>query len=203
MEPIKRDNLFGNCPKCGTVSNKVTTIVDHPDDPEPAIIVSCDLCKALINVSPEGANYSDLLKRIQPRTTKERTGPSSPTEVERAASGLKYHYSPKELASRIPPSPAEMLALSEKLLNEEHRKGTLKCIVCGKVPPGNFMCHFALTAGQHNYLFTCDSALCLNKVKGELSRPERGNVGFGLQSGRTIFDQRKKPNHRGREGSWS
>src|SRR2546422_1092340 len=72
---------FGNCSKCGTVSNKVTTIVDYPDDPEPVIIVSCDLCKALINVSPEGVNYSDLLKRIQPRTSKERTRPSSPTEV--------------------------------------------------------------------------------------------------------------------------
>jgi len=192
MEPIKRNSLFGNCPRCGTVSNKVTTIVDYPDDPEPAIIVYCDLSKALINVSPEGANYSDLLKRIQPRTTKERTGPSSPTEVERAASGLKYHYSPRELASGIPPSQQQMLVLREKLLNEARDNGSLKCMVCGKVPPGSFKCHFVVTAGKNYYFFTCNSALCYNKVMGELSRPERGNVGVGLQTGQKMFDQRKK-----------
>ena len=39
---------FGNCPKCGTVSNKVTTIVDYPDDPEPVIIVSCFCPQSLV-----------------------------------------------------------------------------------------------------------------------------------------------------------
>ncbi len=190
---IRKDNLFGDCPRCGVVSNRVTTIVDYPDDPEPAIVLACNNCKALINISPEGENYSDLLKRIQPRTSKNRIEPSSQSEKERALSGLKYHYSPKQLRSQIPSSQQELLAMREKLLNEEHQKGTLKCIVCGKAPPGDFMCHFALTAGQNYYFFTCGSALCQNKVKGELSRPERGNVGIGLESGRTMFDQRKKP----------
>jgi len=190
---IQKDSLFGNCPRCGAVSNRVTTIVDSLEDLEPAIALVCDGCKSLINVSPEGENYSDLLRRIQPRTSKERIEPSSHYEKERALSGLKYHYSPRELRSRIPSSKRELLALREKLLNEAHQKGALKCIVRGKVPPGNFMCHFALTAGQNNYFFTCASALCLNKVKGELSRPEKRNVGVGLDSGRTLFDQRKKP----------
>ena len=190
---IQRDNLFGDCPRCGAVSSRVTTIVDSPEDLEPAIALVCGDCKSLINVSPEGENYSDLLKRIQPRTSRERVEPSSQYEGERAVSALKYRYSPRQLLSRIPTSQRELLVMREKLLNEEHRKGTLKCIVCGKAPPGNFMCHFAMTAGQNYYLFTCDSALCLNKVKGELSRPEKGNVGIGLESGRTIFDQRKKP----------
>jgi len=189
---IQSDNLFGNCPRCGVVSNRVTTIVDYPSDPEPAIVLACDICKSMISVSPEGENYSDLLKRIQPRMAEERIGPSSPSEVERAASGLKYHYSPRPLAFRIPSSQPELLALREKLLNEEHQKGTLKCIVCGNGPPGNFMCHFAVSAEQNSYFFTCDSALCLNKAKAELSRPAKGNVGIGLQSGRIIFDQRKK-----------
>jgi hypothetical protein len=189
---ISGNNLFGNCPRCGAVSNQVKTFVDYPDDPEPAVALICDICKAMINVSPEGANYSDLLKRIQPRTTKERTGPSSPDEVERAASALKYHYSPKELASRIPPSHQEMLALREKLLNEARDNGSLKCMVCGKVPPGSFKCHFAVTAGKNYYFFTCNSALCYNSVMGKLSRPERGNVGVGLQTGEKMFDQRKK-----------
>ncbi len=187
------NNLFGDCPRCGAVSNQVTTIVDFPDDPKPAIVLVCRNCKSLVNVSPEGENYSDLLKRIQPRTSKERIEPLSQSEKERAVSGLKYQYSPKQLLSRIPSSQQELLATREKLLNEEHQKGTLKCIVCGKIPPGRFMCHFAMTAGQNSYFFTCNSALCLNKVKGELSRPEKGNVGIGMESGRTLFDQRKKP----------
>ena len=189
---IIRESLFGNCPRCGTVSNKVTTFLDHPDDPEPAIAVECDICKALTNVSPEGANYSDLLWRIQPRTTKDRTVPSTPDEVERAASGIRYHYSPRELTSRIPPSPQGMLALREKLLNEAHENGSLKCMICGKEPPGSFKVHFAVKPGKSFYFFTCNSALCYNRVIGELSRPERGNVGVGLQTGQKMFDQRKK-----------
>jgi|GEM_PF-6193564 len=192
MEPIITDNLFGDCPKCGTVSNKVKTIIDYPGDPEPAVVLPCENCKALMNVSPEGTNYSDLLKRINPRTTKERTIPLSPSEANRAATGLKYHYSPKELVSRIPSSQQEMLALREKLLYEARDNGSLKCIVCGKVPPGNFKCHFVASAEKNLYFFTCGSALCYNKVIGELSRPERGNFAVGLQSGKTVFDQRKK-----------
>ncbi|SRR6266550_838062 len=190
--PIPTENLFGDCPKCGTVSNGVTTIVDYPDDPEPAIVLLCEKCNSAVSVSPEGANYADLLKRIQTRTTKERTGPSSPTEVERATSGLKYQYSPRELASGIPPSQQQMLVLREKLLNEARDNDSLKCMVCGRVPPGSFKCHLVVTAGKNYYFFTCNSALCYNTVMGKLSRPERGNVGVGLQTGQKMFDQRKK-----------
>jgi hypothetical protein len=85
-----------------------------------------------------------------------------------------------------------MLALREKLLNEAHENGSLKCMVCGKEPPGSFKVHFAVKPGKSYYLFTCNSALCYNRVIGELSRPERGNVGVGLQTGQKMFDQRKK-----------
>ncbi len=93
------------------------------------------------------------------------------------------------------PDREELRRKREVLMEEARRNGTLKCLSCGKVPPGNFMCHFFMnpqTSGV-SYFFTCDSATCLNRVKALASRPEQHNVGMGLQSGEKIFDQREKP----------
>lgn len=79
--------------------------------------------------------------------------------------------------------------MREKLFDEAHENGSLKCIVCGRVPPGHFRCHLIVKlVGESSYFFTCDSALCQNKLTAELSRPERGNIGIGMQSGDVLYD---------------